>query len=149
MSEEMKPKPKPGERSITEIITDLAKPIPDSMLETKKQGGQEITYVPWHQATRLLDLYAPGWGFSVDDSRVVEGFTTSRNGKEANRFLSVTVTLSIPTADGVVSRSQTGVEDLLNLSGYGDPYSNAVSMALRRAAAMFGLGRYLYRKENA
>lgn len=149
MSEEMKPKPSAGERSITEIITDLAKPIPDSMLETKKQGGQEITYVPWHQATRLLDMYAPGWNFSVDGSHVIESVTVNKSGTTPNRFLSVTVTLSIPTADGVVSRSQTGVEDLLNLGGYGDPYSNAVSMALRRAAAMFGLGRYLYRKENA
>jgi hypothetical protein len=33
------------------------------------------------------------------------------------------------------------------LKGYGDPSSNAEGMALKRAAAKFGLGLYLYHKE--
>jgi hypothetical protein len=32
------------------------------------------------------------------------------------------------------------------LRGYGDPSSNAEAMALKRAAAKFGLGLYLYQK---
>jgi len=32
------------------------------------------------------------------------------------------------------------------LRGYGDPSSNAEAMALKRAAAKFGLGLYLYLK---
>jgi hypothetical protein len=136
----------PGERTINEIVTDLSREIPEGMLETKKQGGIVITYVPWHEATRLLDAYAPGWTFEVvrEDERVVQ----QRNGQDT-RILSLIVRLSIPTAHGIISREQSGIEQLTAFSGYGDPYSNAMSMALRRAAAMFGLGRYLYRKGEA
>jgi mRNA interferase HigB len=46
-------------------------------------------------------------------------------------------------AKGIVWREATGYEPL-NVKGYGDPTSNAESMALRRAAAKFGLCLYLY-----
>ena len=51
--------------------------------------------------------------------------------------------VSIVASDGVVTRQATGCEDD-DKAGYGDPTSNAESMALRRAAAKFGLGLYLY-----
>jgi len=67
--------------------------------------------------------------------------------------------LSIPCADGDVWREATGTECLKEIKtdkgtgeviikelAYGDPTSNAEAMALRRAAAKFGLGLYLYEK---
>ena len=74
--------------------------------------------------------------------------------------------LSIPAAEGVVSRCATGTELLKDWRpivvggnkladdygrpvlepveiAYGDPSSNAESMAFRRAASRFGLGLYL------
>lgn len=51
--------------------------------------------------------------------------------------------ITIPCLEGWVSREATGVEDLTN-RGYGDYVSNACSMALRRAAALYGLGIGLY-----
>lgn len=53
--------------------------------------------------------------------------------------------LTIPTSEGKISREASGTE-LLNCSSYGDPSSNAESMAFRRACAKFGLGLYLYNK---
>jgi hypothetical protein len=53
------------------------------------------------------------------------------------------VRLSVPCAEGVVYREATGQEDEA-LESYGDASSNAESMSLRRAAAKFGLGLYLY-----
>jgi hypothetical protein len=53
--------------------------------------------------------------------------------------------LSIPSADGVVVRHATGIEDTDN-KGYGDAVSNANAMAFKRAFAMFGLARHLYQK---
>ena len=55
--------------------------------------------------------------------------------------------LSIPAADGIVTRHATGIEDTDN-KGYGDAVSNASAMAFKRAAAMFGLGRHLYNKSQ-
>jgi hypothetical protein len=55
--------------------------------------------------------------------------------------------LTVPTAEGPVYYEATGFETLETV-GYGDPASNAESMALRRAAAKLGLGLYLYDKEQ-
>ena len=134
-----------GSRTITEIITDLSKPIADNMLETRNQGGQNLTYIPWHQATRLLDRYAPGWDYQIIRETIGEGKTKKG---EATRTLALTVRLTRPARDGIVSREATGVEELFGGGGYGDAWSNASSMALRRAAAHFGLARYLYRKDD-
>ena len=60
----------------------------------------------------------------------------------------VTVRLSIVAAEGVFYREATGTEEEPDEDEkmYGDPSSNAEAMALKRAAAKFGLGLYLYQK---
>jgi hypothetical protein len=118
-------------RPINEIVSDLSKPIPDSLLRTRKQGGAELTYIPWHNATRLLDAYAPGWSYLVEIHH------------HAGKVLAI-ATISVIAKEGIVTRQATGYEEE-TASGYGDPFSNSESMALRRAAAKFGLGRYLYK----
>jgi hypothetical protein len=45
----------------------------------------------------------------------------------------------------LIYREATGIEDE-ETSSFGDTSSNAESMVLRRAAAKFGLGLYLYDK---
>lgn len=69
--------------------------------------------------------------------------------------LFLTGRLTIPTAEGNIYREATGTEELKRTDketgdslelAYSDPSSNAESMALRRAAAKFGLGLYLYDK---
>lgn len=122
-----------GERPISAIVADLSKPIPDRYLETRKQGGTEIRYIPWHVATRFLDHYAPGWTYEI---RLID---------RTDLRLALVVRLTIPALDGNVFRDATGNEEL-SMKGYGDVYSNSESMALRRAAAKFGLGRSLYDK---
>ncbi len=142
---EPKPETLAGSRPITEIIKDLSREIRPEMLEQRKQGGANLTYIPWHQATRLLDLFATGWSYEILRETVAEG----KNKKgEPTKTLAITVRLTIPAKDGVFSRDATGIEELFGSDGYGDPWSNASSMALRRAAAMFGLARYLYRKDD-
>ena len=75
-------------------------------------------------------------------------------GQSSDRIF-LTGRLTIPTAEGNVYREATGTEELKRTDretgepielAYGDPSSNAESMALRRAAAKFGLGLYLYNK---
>ncbi len=118
-------------RSIREIVRDLSKPVAKRHLRTRKQGGKELTYIAWHDAVKYLDHYAPGWCYEV---RRID----SIGGK-----LILTIRLSIPSLEGVVYREATGQEDETTDS-YGDSSSNAESMALRRAAAKFGLGLSLY-----
>lgn len=120
-------------RSINDIVNDLHKPIHPRHLKTRRQGGKELTYIAWYDAAKYLDLYAPGWNYEVRTITQIAGKVV------------LTVRLSIPTAEGTVYREATGCEDEDN-DNYGDPFSNSESMALRRAAAKFGLGLHLYAK---
>jgi len=63
----------------------------------------------------------------------------------ANGRLFVVGRLTIPNSEGNVYREATGTESL-DCNSYGDPSSNAESMAFRRCCARFGLGLYLYQK---
>lgn len=137
----------PGEWTLEQIRAALSRPLPEALTETKRKGNTDLTYIPWHQAVRILDKYAPGWAWEI---RTVH--TTQER-------LFLTGRLTIPTANGLLWREATGTEQLKELFfnknsqqwewreiAYGDPSSNAESMALRRAAAKFGLGLYLYDK---
>jgi len=124
-------KSKPELRSIREIIKDLSKPIAQKHLRTRRQGGKEIMYLAWHDAVKYLDHFAPGWCYEI---RAIDSIA----GK-----LILTVRLSVPCLEGAVYREATGQEDE-DLESYGNSSSNSESMALRRAAAKFGLGLYLY-----
>ena len=118
-------------RSIRDIVKDLSKPIAQKHLRKRRQGGKEITYVAWHDAVKYLDHFAPGWCYEIRSLESIGG------------KLIIIVRLSIPSVEGITYREATGQEDE-DLESYGDPSSNAESMALRRAAAKFGLGLALY-----
>jgi len=128
-------------RSLEEILADLEKPIKPRHLETKRKGGDELTYCPWYRTKRYLDHYTNGhW------SKDVKLHTTDRR-------IFVTVCITIDAADATATRSATGTELLYEVDEdtgelseipYGDPSSNAESMAFRRACANFGLGQDLY-----
>ncbi|MFN6965232.1 MAG: Rad52/Rad22 family DNA repair protein [Pyrinomonadaceae bacterium] len=144
ISEETRPKP------LKEIIENLSREIPKRLLKTKPAGGggnQKLTFIEWHTAVKFLDLYAPGWCYDVSVAGILPAPERLPNDKKSHRGkVIIKATISIPTADhGVVSRSSLGIEDDV-VTGYGDPSSNAESMALRRAASKFGLGLYLYEK---
>jgi hypothetical protein len=126
-------------RSISDIITDLSKPIKARHLKKKMRGGQVLDFIPWYHAVKYLDLHAPGWSYEVRNT------VWNTEGR-----LVLTVRLSIPCLEGLVHREATGTEEEPEEGErmYGDPSSNAESMALRRAAAKFGLGLYLYNKDK-
>lgn len=123
-------------RPASEILNDLARPIPGEYLSKRQQGGQTLTYVAWHHAVEILDEKCPGWEWETKTITQV-----------GNRLVMVG-RLSIPTSDGWLHREATG-QEVIEMNGYGDPSSNAESMAFRRAAAKFGLGLYLYRKPES
>src|SRR5689334_11262887 len=132
-AQQIQPAPSDGPRPIAAIIADLSKPVNPQRLKQRKQGGQMLDYLPWHQAVRYLDNFAPGWNYEIRSAQPV-----------GDSFV-MTVRLSIPCAEGIVYREASALEPLKG-SGYGDCATNAESAALRRAAAKFGLCLYLYEK---
>lgn len=138
----LQPPTKPGEWTLEQVRAALSRPLPASCLRSKKAGKTQIQYLPWHMAVKILDKYAPGWTWEI-----VKIATTDER-------LFLVGRLTVPTAEGNLYREATGTEALRRVDdegevkdlAYGDPSSNAESMAFRRAAAKFGLGLYLYEK---
>lgn len=120
-------------RSIRDIVADLSKPVAARHLSTRKQGGKDIQYLKWHHAEQYLEHFAPGWKKEIKEVMNFAGKVV------------MTVRIIIPSLEGDIWREATGCEDETKDS-YGDAFSCAESMALRRACANFGLGRYLYDK---
>lgn len=130
-------------RSIQAIIADLSKPLNKQRLKVRieerrnKKSGQvakiELPYLPWYQAVRYLDNYAPGWRHEI------------RSVNQIGDKLVMTVRIVIPCAEGEVWREASALEPIQG-NGFGDAATNAESAALRRAAAKFGLALYLYDK---
>ena len=118
-----------------EIQDALKAEIPAEFLRTRQQGGQTLTFMPWHACSALADERAPGWSGYVE--RI----------QQVGDAVAVTYRISIPTDDGTVEREAIGYETL-STSSYGDPTSNAESMAFRRAWAKHGLGSSLYGQEK-
>ena len=130
---EHKPAAQVGAQSITDIIAKLSAPIAARHLKRRKQGGAELAYIERHTAVKYLDLFAPGWSYRVGNVSLL------------GELVTVVASISIPAADGIITHEASGCESL-NAKGYGDAVSNAEAMALKRAAAKFGLGLYLYSK---
>jgi hypothetical protein len=120
-------------RPLADILGDLRREIPPSLLKAKTIKGTAITYIPWHKVVDVLDWFAPGWSQEI----------RSVSGSGAQTI--IVMRLTIPAAEGDFYREAAGIETE-EVSGYGDTSSNASAMALRRSAAMFGVGKYLYCK---
>ena len=110
----------------------LRQRVPDDLLRRRQQGGSNITYISWYDACDLLDERAPGWSMEIMQVGEIAGMV----------FVRVALTI-----DGI-TRENIGCEDE-DMKGYGDVFSNSVGMALKRAAALFGLGRHLYDKSDS
>jgi hypothetical protein len=120
-------------RSIKDIITDLSKPVNPQRLAKRTQGGRELTYIPWFQAVRYLDKYAPGWRYEI------------RSINQVGDNIVLVARIIIVCAEGEVWREASALEPIKG-SGFGDCATNAESAALRRAASKFGLCLSLYDK---
>ena len=121
-----------GGRPLSAILDDLHKPPAKRHLETKKKGGAEISFMPWHRICDYLDYYAPGWEWEIETDI-------------GHDRLFVVGRLTIYGSDRHMTMAATGTERL-DTDSFGDPSSNAEAMALRRAAAKFGFCRHLWDK---
>ena len=123
-------------RPIADILADLRKPIPKRLLEEKPASGAKgapmLTFCPWYRVQRILNHYTGGHcSYEVRERAVT------------SKHILMTVRITIRAEEGAFYRDGTGLERL-DVDSYGDPQSNAESMAFRRAAARFGLGLHLY-----
>ena len=122
-----------GPRSIREIVSDLSRPVNPQRLKQRQQGGRTLDYLPWYQAVRYLDRYAPGWRYEI------------RSVSQVGDNLVMVVRITVACAEGEVYREASALEPIKG-TGFGDAATNCESAALRRAAAKLGLCLNLYDK---
>ncbi|MGR3277109.1 hypothetical protein ACSYAD_18565 [Acaryochloris marina NIES-2412] len=117
-------------RPLEKVLEDLRRPIPQRFIKTKSKKGVALKFVSWYDIVRILEARAPGFEYDCSP-HFGDGKTV------------VKATITIHGEDGSLARSALGIADS-DIENWGDATSNASSMALRRAAAEFGLGLHLY-----
>ena len=117
-----------------ELRDKLNTPTDPNLIRTRRQGGSEISFLEWFEVNRILDQQCPGWSGTV------------REVYTAGDTVIVSYSISVPTAEGIVTRGAVGSEKLG--SGF-DPVASAEQQAFKRAAARFGIGLDLYDKAAA
>jgi hypothetical protein len=132
------PRPTPGLPPLSAILARLAQPLPKECLGVKMQGGAQLTFVPHYVVASLLDAVAPGWQTEVTRFEQSQG------------VVRLFLRLGLPCAEGMVWREDVGESDdwETDPKQYGNPSANAKASALRRVAAQFGVGRWLYDKSG-
>ncbi|KAJ1703273.1 hypothetical protein LUZ63_003052 [Rhynchospora breviuscula] len=123
-------------RPLADVLKELNKRIPDSLVRTYVEDGCALRYVPWHTLNRILNLHAPEW------SGEVRNIVYSPEGKT----VSVVYRVTLYGTDSEIYREATGTSSMDDTT-YGDPMQKAEAMAFRRACARLGLGLHLYHEE--
>jgi hypothetical protein len=121
-------------KSATEVLEALQRPIDSRHHRSRRQGGKELTFVPWSTLVRCLLARAPGYSWELRSVQVV------------GDFVAVTGRLTVPTADGPLIYENVSSESLTSNS-FAPPVETAASSCLRRCCAMAGLGLELWEIE--
>ena len=118
-----------------ETLAELQRPIDPRWFKTlvKGKGDKQISlsYIPWAVVAKCLHHRAPSWCFEIQEVKELAGTVV------------VVGRLSIPTTDGILHFSGVASEPVEGPS-MAPPVESAASGALRRAAALAGLGLDLY-----
>ena len=122
-------------KSTQETLVELQRPIDERWIQSyekpTKGGSMTLRFVPWAIIAKHLTHRAPGWCWEVQDVKEVGGSVV------------VTGRLTIPTQDSLLHYSSVASEPLESGSK-APPVETAASSALRRAAALAGLGLDLW-----
>lgn len=117
--------------SAVAVLDALQRPIDPRHHRSRRQGGKDLTYVPWSTLVRCLLARAPGYSWELRSVQVV------------GDFVAVTGRLTIPT-DGAPLVYENVSSESLTATSFAPPVETAASSCLRRCCAMAGLGLELW-----
>ena len=139
MSEDIVPyQPSTNIIAFEDIKRELRKPTPKKERRTRKgPGGMTLTYAPWsYVADRLNEVFGPNWSFeSIVEPKIQDGQVI------------VGVRLITPLGHQDAYGGHRYLANNPNAS-YADALQSAMSKALRRAAARWGIALDLYRGDE-
>ena len=117
---------------------DLFEPFPDELKSEKKQGGQDITFVEWHEyVIRAHRTFPQGY------SKAVEVTTAEGYDKKGAPVATLIVKVRITDEETGAYQEALGSADAGKTS-WGGAVAEAESQAMRRAFANWGLGLEMY-----
>jgi len=116
---------------IDETLGVLGGPVDPRHIRQRKQGKQQVDYLPWPTIVRHLNHRVPGWQWTIDEISSV------------GSWLYVKGTLSIPCGDQTLTFSGVSSEQL-EYEGFAPPIESCCSRALARAAALTGFSLALW-----
>lgn len=121
----------PVANPVQETLAALGSPVDPRHIRQRKQGKQQVDYLPWPCIVRHLNFRAPGWTWTIDEISSV------------GSFLYVKGTLTVPC--GTNSLVFSGVSsERLDAEGFAPPIESCCSRALARAAALTGFSLALW-----
>ena len=139
MSEDVVPyQPAMSIIAFEDIKKELRKPTPKKERRTRAgPGGMKLTYAPWsYVADRLNEVFGPNWSFeSIVEPKMHDGQVI------------VGVRLITPLGHQDAYGGHKYLPNNPNAS-YADALQSAMSKALRRAAARWGIALDLYRGDE-
>ena len=118
-------------RTVVETLAELQRPIDPRHHRTRRQGGKELTYVPWSTLVRHLQHRAPGYCWEL------------KSVAQVGEWVTVVGRLTVPTSDGVLTYENVSSERL-DGGSFAPPVETAASSCLRRCCALAGLGLELW-----
>ncbi|CAL9132530.1 unnamed protein product [Musa acuminata var. zebrina] len=125
-------------RPLSEILRELNKKVPDSLIRTRVENGVATRHIPWHFINRILNVHAPEW------SGEIRSIVYSTDGSS----VSVVYRVTLYGTDAEIYREASGTASVMD-TGHGDPVQKAEAMAFRRACARLGLGLHLYHEDTS
>lgn len=117
-----------------ENLTELMERFPERWHESKTLKGNRITFVSWHHYADQLDRVLGPANWMIEEPSVTV---------TPNRVI-VAVGLTVV---GAGTKWNVG-DEVLDKDSFGTASTNAFAQAFKRAAAMWGLGRYMYEKDE-
>ncbi|KAL5218289.1 hypothetical protein ABZP36_018973 [Zizania latifolia] len=123
-------------RPLVEILRDLNKRVPESVVRSSRRVSPSDPVIPWYHVNRMLSFYAPGWCGEVCNVIYTD------NGK-----VTVVYRVTVRGIDGEVHREAAGTASLSD-ARFDDPVAAAEEAAFCKACARFGFGLYLYHEDD-
>jgi hypothetical protein len=130
-----------GQRTADEILDLLGRRFRPEVVQTRKIGGREVSYVPVSAVIERLNRACNSWHFRIvsrDRETMVLNRWSAETRKAEPRDVSVSVVIGELTIPELGTRQAIGVQALDDGSGE-DLLKGAASDALKKCASLFGV----------
>jgi hypothetical protein len=134
-----------------EVERLLSAPVPANEIQTKRQGGSEISFTSDKFVMKRLDevVGKGGWEDNYEISLLASPAEfkcyTDKNGKRSCSYITGSVVCRLT----VLGKTKSGTADLeMEPRMYGTPATNAQAKAFKRAAMKFGIAAELWNKDE-